>query len=220
MKKKILFVGAVSLLLVFAAACGKVVPGWTAKPAAEPGTVLFEDSFDPPTQGWGTMKREEGLIGFGYGGMVFTVDLPDTVLWSVNGDQWMDTRIEVDGILVDGSADDFLGVICRYQDDENFYAFLVSNDGYYGIIKYFDGRMAVLPENGLMQYTDVIRQGVALNHIQAVCQGDELRLSVNDSLLIEITDISFSSGRAGLIAGSHTDESVMVLFDNMAVYQP
>jgi len=72
----------------------------------------------------------------------------------------------------------------------------------------------------LMQYTDVIRQGVALNHIQAVCQGDELRLSVNDSLLIEITDISFSSGRAGLIAGSHTDESVMVLFDNMAVYQP
>ena len=166
------------------------------------------------------MKREEGLIGFGYGGMVFTVDLSDTVLWSVNGDQWMDTRIEVDGILVDGSADDFLGVICRYQDDEKFYAFLVSNDGYYGIIKYFDGRMAVLPENGLMQYTDVIRQGVALNHIQAVCQGDELRLSVNDSLLIEITDISFSSGRAGLIAGSHTDESVMVLFDNMAVYQP
>ena len=44
-----------------------------------------------------------------------------------------DLRIEVDVSKQNGPDDNAFGVLCRYQDPENFYYFLISSDGFGGI---------------------------------------------------------------------------------------
>jgi len=185
-----------------------------------PGSVLFQDDFDATPKGWGTMDRNGGEIAFDYGGLVIKVNLADFMFWTVHGDEFTDSRIDVDAVLMDGPANDNFGVLCRYQDNQNFYGFLVTHDGYYGIFKMQDGNFVLSSEKDDLQYSEAIRQGGVVNHITAVCQGSELRLIVNETLLAEIADDSFSQGQVGLIVGAYDQPGVQILFDNFVVTQP
>lgn len=166
------------------------------------------------------MDRSGGEIGFEYGGLVIRVALTDFMFWTVNGEDYTDTRIDVDAVLVEGPTDDNFGVICRYQDDDNYYGFLVSHDGYFGIFKLQAGQVIMASENGDLQYSEAVRQGGVVNHITAICEGNRLKLSVNDVILAEIEDDSFFIGKVGLIAGAYANPGVEILFDNLTVTQP
>lgn len=189
------------------------------KPAA-PGDILYADDFSNQRSGWGMMDRAGGDIEIKYGGMLFTIDLPNFMFWSITGGEFSDAQVEVDAVLVEGPVDNAFGVICRYQDEDNFYGFMISHDGYYGIFKYLDGAMVMATEDGKLGYSEDIRQGGAVNHIQVVCQGNTLSLIVNESTLAVVVDESFSKGKAGLLAGSYSKPGVTVLFDNFKVVQP
>jgi hypothetical protein len=201
------------VLVIFLTACGVINPRAS-------GTILYEDDFSNKRNGWGLMERAGGDIQIKYGGMLFSVDLPNFMFWSVTGRKYQDTQINVDAVLVEGPVNNAFGVICRYQDEENFYGFLISHDGYYGIYKYIDGNVIMATKDGTLGYSAVIRQGGVVNHLQAVCEGNRLSLSVNDTLLTEVVDDSFKEGKVGLIAGSYEDPGVNVLFDNFQVVQP
>ena len=189
------------------------------KPAA-PGDILYIDDFSNQRSGWGMMDRAGGDIEIKYGGMLFTINLPNFMFWSITGGDYTDAHVEVDAVLVEGSVDDAFGVICRYRDEDNFYGFMISHDGYYGIFKYLDGAMVMATEDGKLGYSEDIRQGGAVNHIMAVCQGNTLSLIVNESTLAVVVDESFLKGKVGLLAGSYSKPSVTVLFDNFKVVQP
>jgi len=113
------------------------------------------------------------------------------MFWSITGRNFTDAQIEVDAVLVEGPANDALGLICRYQDEENFYGFMISHDGYYGIFKYINGAVVMATEDGSLGYSEAIRQGGYVNHIRAVCQGEKLSLIVNDETLaiVKITHL-------------------------------
>ena len=166
------------------------------------------------------MGRDGGEIGFKFEGLVISVDLPNFLFWTVNGDRFKDTRIDVDAVLMDGSSNDNFGVICRFQDNSNFYGFLISHDGYYGIFKMLEGTMILFSSDGELKFSEAIRQGGVVNHIQTVCQGDILTLIVNDTLLSEVKDASFDAGQIGMIAGAYENPGVKILFDNLKVSQP
>jgi len=208
----------VSTLLL--TACGQIPGLMRGIDPPEPGDVLLEDDFSSNSNLWGIMERAGGDITIEYGGMIFSVYLPNFMFWSVTGGEYPDTRVVVDAVLVEGPVNDNFGVICRYQDEENFYGFLLSHDGYYGIFKYMDGNMIMTSAEGNLAYSEVIRQGGVVNHIEATCQGSTLSLTVNDTLLAAVEDDTFASGKVGLIAGAYTEPGVSVLFDNFKVYQP
>ncbi len=208
----------VSILLL--TACGQILGLMRGIDPPEPGDVLLEDDFSSNSNLWGIMERAGGDITIEYGGMIFSVYLPNFMFWSVNSGEYQDTRVVVDAVLVEGPVNDNFGVICRYQDEENFYGFLLSHDGYYGIFKYMDGNMIMTSAEGNLAYSEVIHQGGVVNHIEATCQGSTLSLTVNDTLLAAVEDDTFASGKVGLIAGAYTEPGVSVLFDNFKVYQP
>lgn len=186
----------------------------------EPGDLLLEDDFSSNSNLWGITERAGGEIEITYGGMIFSVYLPNFMFWSVTGGDYPDTRVVVDAVLVEGPVNDNFGVICRYQDEENFYGFLLSHDGYYGIFKYLDGKMIMTSAEGNLAFSEVIRQGGVVNHIEATCRENTLSLTVNDTLLAAVEDESFTSGKVGLIAGAYAEPGVTVLFDNFQVFQP
>lgn len=200
--------------------CGKAGSNLPIMKSSNPGNLVFEDDFSNPPNGWGTMERDGGEINFVYDGMMFSVFLPNFLYWSVNRGEYTDTRIEVDAVLADGPTNDNFGVICRFQDDKNFYGLVLSHDGYYGIFKFQDGRMTMASDDGNMGFSEAIRQGGVVNHIQATCQENVLSLSANDVLLAEVVDDSFQSGKIGLITGAYNEPGVVVFFDNFKVFQP
>ncbi len=208
----------VSTLLL--TACGQFPGFMRGIDQPESGDLLLEDDFSGNSNLWGIMERAGGDITIEYGGMIFSVYLPNFMFWSVTGGDYEDTRVVVDAVLVEGPANDNFGVICRYQDEENFYGFLLSHDGYYGIFKFMDGNMIMTSAEGNLAYSEVIRQGGVVNHIEATCQGNTLSLTVNDTLLAAVEDDTFASGKVGLIAGAYTEPGVTVLFDNFQVHQP
>jgi len=112
------------------------------------------------------------------------------------------------------------GAVCRFQDNDHFYGFLISHDGYYGIFKMDAGKLILADANSGLRYSDVIRQGGTVNHIQAICQGTTLKLSVNGQILAEVVDSSYTSGQVGVVAGTYENAGSEIFFDNLKVYQP
>lgn len=186
----------------------------------ESGQILFSDDFDDNQNHWGTMGRIGGEIGVQYGGLVIRVDVTNFLFWTTSGAEYTDVQIDVDAVLLEGPVNDSFGVVCRYQDDDHFYGFLITHDGYYGIFKMLDGEIILLTGEGNMQYSDEIRQGGTVNHLSAVCAGDTLSLSINDKLMVGIEDESYTSGQVGLTAGTYHEPGVKVFFDNFVVRQP
>jgi hypothetical protein len=55
----------------------------------------------------------------------------DTLAWSTTQLSAADFYLEAATIHVAGPLNNEFGVIFRYQDDDNFYAYSISSDGYY-----------------------------------------------------------------------------------------
>lgn len=218
MKKKLITVLLLTSLVL--SGCQIIKPFQPVKESDTSGALLFSDDFSSNTNGWGASGKNIGEINFVYGGLDMKVNTPNSLLWTVTGDQYKNTQIDVDGVLLNGSTNDAFGVVCRFQDNEHFYGFLLSHDGYYGIFKMDGATLALADSQQGLKYSEAIRQGGVVNHIQAVCNGNSLKLVVNGELLSEVEDDSYKQGQIGLIGGTYEAAGVELFFDNLLVYQP
>ncbi|MBN2503538.1 MAG: tetratricopeptide repeat protein [Anaerolineales bacterium] len=185
----------------------------------------FLDDFSDATGGWfgNTPEGSTQIIGGSYyfkdGGLGIEVTTPDNLVWTRPGRSFTDVEIEVDARKVAGANNNVYGVICRYVSYNNFYAFLVTSDGYAGIAKPVDGALDedVLGESNLVLEA-AVNLGQEVNHIRAICKGELLKLYVNDQFVLLVLDESIAYGDVGLIVGSMDPASgTDVLFDNFEV---
>ncbi len=225
MKRSFAFVLLLALLL---AACSHA-----SAPSATPAsltvtqpasashlTVLFQDDFSNPKSGWDTMREDDAVIEYTNGHYRIWLNYPHTNIWANPGLKFTDTRTEVDATKVGGPDNNAFGIICRYQDADHFYFFLISSDGYYGIGKTNGERQTLLTNDGNMKYTTAIHKGHATNHLRADCVGTTLALYVNGQRLALVEDAEFGEGDVGLIVGTFDQPGADIVFDNFAVYQP
>ena len=188
--------------------------------AALPGRqLLFQDSFTDPESGWPDSRGENSYAGYADGRYVIQVFPAKLDAWGNPGRDFGDVSIEVDATKYGGTDNNSFGVICRYQDHDNFYYFLAASDGYQVIGKYQGGENYYLSADK-MQSTDVILAGAASNHLRADCMGSALTLYANGRQLSSVTDTAFARGDVGLMVGTFDDPNVSVSFDNFAVYEP
>lgn len=209
------------LLLLAAAAsgCSQLLPGQNPCPGLARGDVLFQDDFSNSSSGWATWSQEASEVAYRSGGLSIRVSQPRYDYWSRPGKRFSDTIISVDATRVTGSDNNDFGIICRYRNSDNFYAFLISSDGYYGIVRVQDGQYQVLGAETL-QYHEAIQRGDVGNQIQAECNGPNLTLAVNGSVVHQVQDSAFPSGEVGLLAGAYEEPGVEILFDNFIVIKP
>lgn len=209
----------VIVLLLIQPGCLSSIGAGVVDQTSETGSILFADDFSNPPSGWGTWNRGGALVEYSDGGLRILVNDTHYDFWSVAGQNFSDVMIEVDATLVAGSVDNDYGIICRYQDKDNFYMLVISSDGYYGAAKLKNGQYSMIGSDQL-QYSSAIVHGQSSNHLQADCIGKTLRLFANGQKLMEISDSDFEAGDVGLIAGSYTVKGVDVLFDNFVVREP
>jgi hypothetical protein len=184
-----------------------------------PEGVLFEDDFSDPSSGWDRVDVAEGITDYGDGVYRIFVNTNNTDQWANPGLDFVDTIIEVEATKVGGPDDNDFGVICRYEDVENFYFFIISSDGYYAVAKVMDGVQELMGESEMMP-NDAIKKGNGTNQIQVACDGSSLTLTVNDTLLISVSDSTFPSGDVGLLAGTFDEPGTEIHFDNFVVREP
>ncbi|PKN06046.1 MAG: hypothetical protein CVU72_06475, partial [Deltaproteobacteria bacterium HGW-Deltaproteobacteria-7] len=164
MKRTITVFSILLLGLIALSACSLVNKSPTEQVNLPSGTLLDSDDFSIIPNGWGTIDRSGGEIAYEYEGMTIKVNTPNFSFITVDGKIFHDSRIEIDAVLLEGPANDNFGVLCRFKDFENYYAFVISHDGYFGIYKVLDGVMVMGNQTGNLDYSDAIRKGGVVNH--------------------------------------------------------
>lgn len=182
-------------------------------------SVLFRDDFSNETGGWTTHDDAVSFSGYDQSGFRLSSNVPDYQFWSVPGLNFKDTLVYVRTKKVSGPDDNLYGLICRYQDADNYYALVIGSDGYYGIFKRVDGEQSLIDQAHL-DFSETIQRGDAVNEIQAICQGDQLALFVNETPLIQVQDDALRSGDVGMVVGNFEEPGIDVLFDDFIVVKP
>lgn len=213
---KVRFLLLLSVLILASLSCQFIPTGNEETP--EPSNVLFQDDFSDPSSGWDRVTEDTMSTDYADGVYRIYVNEANVDVWANPGLDFTDVRIEVDATKISGPDDNDFGVTCRVQDG-NFYFFIISSDGYYGIGKFKDQQQELIGMDA-MQPSEVIRQGGTTNHIRADCTGDTLTLYANGERLAEAHDAEFTSGDVGLIAGAFGTPGTEIHFDNFTVLNP
>lgn len=185
--------------------------------------TLFQDDFSGERDcGWALYNRGGAVAEITDGVLRISTSQAGKIWWSNPSQNFDDVIITVQARQASGPNNNAYGVICRYQNEQNFYIFLISGDGYYAIGKYQSGsdQIAYLTENGQYQASEFINQGVATNQIRASCIGNELSLAVNGLPLYTTTDPTFVTGDIGVGVSTLELGTAVVQFDNLSVIAP
>lgn len=182
--------------------------------------LLFSDDFSDSGSGWDRYDGSDGYTDYDRGGYRMRVDEDNYDIWANPGRSFADVRIEVNATKIGGSNDNDFGVICRYEDIDNFYVFKISSDGYVGIFKVVDDSNINIISGESMDLNGAVKQGNATNHITAECVGNRLTMYVNGSFVLEAFDNDLTYGDVGLIAGTYSEAGTDILFDDLKVYEP
>jgi hypothetical protein len=181
--------------------------------------VLFFDDFSHSSSGWDREDGEDGQTDYVPGGYLIWVKQPNLDLWANPGLDLGNVSIEADAARVDGPLSNTYGIICRYQDGDNYYFGIVSSDGYYAIGKRVEGENTLLTDEKL-QPTDKVADGTSVNHLRLDCIGSTLNFYANGYLLGTAEDDEFTHGDVGVIAGTMGETGVAVTFDNFVIFKP
>ncbi len=184
---------------------------------------LFQDDFGGERDcGWARYNQGGAVAEIVEGVLRISTSQAGKIWWSNPGQNFDDAIITVQARQVSGPNNNAYGIICRYQNEQNFYIFLISGDGYYTIGKYQSGsdQITYLTENAQYQPSEFINQGVATNQIRASCIGNELSLAVNGLPLFTTTDPTFVTGDVGLGVSTLEVGTAVVEFDNLTVISP
>jgi len=183
------------------------------------GDLLFQDGFSDLSSGWDKIRTAEGITDYEAEQYRIVVNSSNADYWANPGLNFTNVMIDVDTGKNDGPDDNDFGVLCRYQDTENFYFLIISSDGYYGIGKVQGGEQELL-DPPQMYHSEAIITGAGPNHIQAECNGSRIALMVNGVLIADAKDSTFQEGDIGLIVGSFDIPGVDIWFDNLMVKVP
>lgn len=210
---------ALLLVAVFVAACADVglVP---AAPAGDPGDILFQDQFvSGQTGDWFLEEDELGGTAISGEQLVVTVNAPNTLQFATLREPTFDDFVlEVDARQRSGPADSSYGVLFRSNGIDQFYRFDVTGNGLYlAERRNADGTWT--PLTGDWKSSAVINQGLNVaNRLKVIANGPELSFFVNDILLEQVTDSTYSSGSIALDAGTFAGTNLQVSFDDLVVY--
>jgi hypothetical protein len=179
--------------------------------------IIFQDNFHA-TQGWYTYESDRYRMEYVSGKYHIHNNLLTAAVNSVRKQIHDDIYLEVEAARVSGPPNGYFGLVCRFQDDNNYYAMVIGSDGSYGIIRMMGGSSQFISPPP--RPTEVIRGGFSVNRIGGSCINDRITLYVNGVKVVEVVDDMYTSGFIGLVVGTTSVPGLEVSFDNFIVKKP
>lgn len=142
------------------------------------------------------------------------LQLPDTLVMSAFGGVYTDVAAEAELRFVEPGETTTAGLLFRLADEQNFYAYSLSSDGFYALEVCQSGVWRQLIAWTPWPTIDARGGG---NRMRVVVQGDQISLFLNNDLLAQTVDSTFSAGRLALNANTYAASGARVTFDNLIV---
>ncbi|MEX2143012.1 MAG: serine protease [Anaerolineales bacterium] len=181
----------------------------------EGASVIFDD-FSDPASGWVEDTNSDSSLYYEQGRYFMGVNPNQYYVYSVLPDDYSNILVFVDVNIEQPAHDGDIGILCRYVDQDNFYALEVSEDGYYSIWKRVNGEVTYLVE---WTSSTLVPIDSSPFLISASCHGAQLAVGINGEILVSITDTDLTIGRVGLTAGTWQNGGLVVSFDNFEVIE-
>ena len=209
----------ISLFVVLSLACSTSTPISSVPLQEVPsGSVLYQDDFSNRGSGWDILVNDAGIMDYDGGGYRILVNGNNINFWTTPHKDFPNVRMEVDVGKLAGPDENRIGLLCRFTGKE-YYFFMISSDGYYGIGIFAEGQ-AILLGQSEMKPSDNIQKGMAVNHLRADCTGDMLTFYVNGFQVTSVQDGTLKSGDVGMLAGTFNQAGADIVFDNFVVLKP
>jgi hypothetical protein len=123
--------------------------------------------------------------------------------------------LEVDAQQVSGDDDNEYGLVCGYQNEDNYYELAISGDGYVGFFAKRQGRWEPISP---FSWSEAINRGNAVNRLRLEVADGTFLLYVNDELTLQESDRRFREGLIGFGCGSYSAGVLHCSFDNLSVW--
>ena len=185
--------------------------------------LLVYDNFEDQHGAWPTLSDATwGFTGYASGFYYLYSIVPEVPTIVSMDVVYQDIVLEVEMTQLDQNIETLstYGVMCRVQPNGDGYAFRITNNGQYVIEKYVNG--IFYPING-WQYSRVIKANreVSKNIIEAYCEGNQLRLTVNGHVLDLAIDDTFTEGKIGFVSQAGTSQfATEVHYDELYLRKP
>ena len=221
-----------------------IVPVETAK-------VAYIATFDDFISDWAQTEGRLKVQILDTGTLRIEVSETDKLPFSQAKPYFGDFDVRVQTTAVDGPEGNGYGLIFRLQNkdntspsDDDFYLFEISSDGYYRVLRAFNG---VQKELSTWIPSPVINQHIgSTNFIRVNAKGDQFQFYINThqvqlcipddpngtstfpatgqcvggKMVDTLVDVSIPNGQLGVVAQSLDEAGVVVDFDNVVVYGP
>ncbi len=256
--RRIIVLIALVLILALLVALRRSVASWQHYIiSGEPGALVYAATFDGgATDGFNadwTQYAGRLSAAVANGQMQITVGDVGAGAYSITAPHFGDFDVRVDAQLIGGSEQNAYGLVFRLQnqdnsvlEDDNYYLFLISGDGYYRVTRVIAGKVKVISD---WINSALIQQGLnTVNHLRVVAQGDQFRFYINGqsvqlcvpddpsgestysggkcfgTMIDTLTDATIPNGQIGVttqwleeVGGT---DSAVGAFDNLLVYGP
>lgn len=140
----------------------------------------------------------------------------DAFVWSPYEGTFDDVTITTELIFTTGSGDTAAGLLFRFQDENNFYFFNISANGYYALDLFQNGRWVSLVD---WTRTTQVKSSGEPNQLRVEIVKDYIHLYVNDMLLDVVSDDTFAKGKVAFAVNTFEEHDVTVFFDNLIIWR-
>lgn len=217
----------------------------------EAGKVAYVATFDDFIADWALSEGRLKTFVTDSGALRIEVNEVESLPFSQAKPYFADFDFRAQATAVDGPDGNGYGLIFRLQNkdntslgDDDFYLFQVSSDGYYRVLRSFNGQQKEL---STWIPSPVVNQHIgATNYLRVVAKGSQFQFFVNNQLmelcipddpngestfpitgecvggkmLDTLTDSSIPNGQVGVVAQTLDQAGVVVDFDNLIIYGP
>ena len=247
------------LVVIFAVlfALNRSLASWQhAIISGDPGQLLYAATFDGgSSDGFNDdWSQYPGRLSaeLDQGQMKITIGEVDGGAYSVAAPHFGDFDLRVQAQTLEGPVDNGYGVVFRLQnkdntllEDDSYYLFLISGDGYYRVMRALDGVPQIVSDwidSPLVQQglhtANQLRVVARGNQFQFYINGEQVQLCIPDdpgavstysggtcfggAMVDALTDDAIPNGQIGVSARSTATggAGVVVAFDNLLVYAP
>ena len=208
----IVVIAAVAMMINGCSQFGFIGELFSPSQASESYTQINDD-FSDKDSGWGQFIYPEGSAVYKNDAYQITINVPNSDVFITYPRIYINSVVQADINKVSGSNDNNYGLICRFEDERNFYAGQVSSDGYAGIFKVRNGEYQLIGIEEMIPVAAILG-GEAVNEVRLECIQDTLTLYVNGEIADTQTDETFISGEVGMIAGTISGYDGVFQFDN------
>lgn len=188
-------------------------------PGKESGQVLFEDDFTDHASGWEVVNNAYELKGYSTGGYMISVNQRESRAISTTNLNYTNTLISVDTQKITGARDTQFGLVCRFQDKFNFYAFVISADGYAGIMRVVGGVKELIGSSQFFRVEGILMDD-GFNELSVSCEDDNFQLDVNGETIVSAQDSTFINGDIGLFVETFETAEAAVVFNDFVIIKP